>query len=92
MNVLRQEDAVLAMASMGYIIFMMVFSGLALSSVVNELAVRPLERMLATVRKIATVIFKFSASLDKTQEEDAVNVEQENEIMLLERVVNRLAA
>ena len=34
------------MLKMSFIIFVMVFSGLALSSVVTELAVRPLERML----------------------------------------------
>eukprot|EP00438_Fugacium_kawagutii_P015797 Skav230685 [mRNA] locus=scaffold2202:121032:141014:- [translate_table: standard] len=50
-----------------------VFCGLALSSVVTDLAVpwqlgkqlalavRPLERMLGTVRKIASTVFKFSA-------------------------------
>jgi len=92
MHVSRQEESVLAMASMAFIVVMMVFSGLALSSVVNELAVRPLERMLTTVKQIATVIFKFSASLDKNEEEELVDVEHENEIMLLERVVNKLAA
>mmetsp|Transcript_45854 Transcript_45854/g.106584 ORF Transcript_45854/g.106584 Transcript_45854/m.106584 type:complete len:890 (+) Transcript_45854:131-2800(+) len=92
MHVPRQEESALAMASMCFIVFMMIFSGLALSSVVNELAVRPLERMLATVRVIATVIFKFSATLDSTADEDVVDVEHENEINLLERVVNKLAA
>merc|ERR1719329_435340 len=55
-----QLVAGMAMANITFIVFIMIFSGLTLSNIITELAVRPLERMLSTVRQIATTVFKFS--------------------------------
>jgi hypothetical protein len=87
-----QLEAGLSIATILFIIFIMVFSGLALSSVVNELAVRPLERMLSTVREIATTVFKFSAEADIDDDMgDDTDLENANEMKLLERVVHKLS-
>merc|ERR1719210_132973 len=86
-----QLEACFAMATICFIIFIMVFSGLALSSVVTELAVRPLERMLDTVRQIASTVFKFSAEVQEQPDEDEADIDSSNEMKLLERVVQKLA-
>lgn len=92
----QQLASGLAIVNTFFIIFIMVFSGLALSSVVTELAVRPLESMLKTVREIATTVFKFSVDV---QDEDAIAEEAEGdydgtdseEMKLLKKVVQKLA-
>mmetsp|Transcript_35539 Transcript_35539/g.101042 ORF Transcript_35539/g.101042 Transcript_35539/m.101042 type:complete len:893 (-) Transcript_35539:173-2851(-) len=83
----------LAMATIIFIVFIMIFSSLALSSVVTELAVRPLERMLGTVRQIALTVFKFSAEVMEGTEEgdDGADIDSSNEMKLLEKVVQKLA-
>lgn len=87
-----QIEAGLAIATMIFIIGIMLFSGLTLSSVVTELTVRPLERMLSTVRQIASTVFKFTAVVEEyPDEEDAVDVDSSNEMKLLEKVVQKLA-
>lgn len=72
-----------------FVVGIMLFSGIALSSVVADLAVRPLERMLGTVRHIASTVFKFSE--DGTREDGATEIEGTSEMVLLEKVVERLA-
>jgi len=85
-------EAGLAMATIFFIIFIMVFSGLALSNVVTELAVRPLERMLDTVRQIATTVFRFTAEVAQGSDDDeATDVDNSSEMKLLEKVVQKLA-
>lgn len=89
-------EAQLAMLNILFIIFAMVGSGLLLSSVVTELAVRPLERMLLTVRQIASTVFKFSKDVedeneDEEEEEEIYDVEGTSEMELLEKVVQKLA-
>lgn len=87
-------EAGLSIATICFIILIMVFSGLALSSVVQELAVRPLERMLETVRKIASTVFKFSAEVQPDlgdQEMADQDINSSNEMKLLEKVVQKLA-
>ncbi|CAE8681829.1 unnamed protein product, partial [Polarella glacialis] len=90
-----QLEAAFAIATMIFIIFIMVFSGLTLSSVVTDLAVRPLERMLTTVRMIASTVFKFSAEVHDEQPEHeeltATDIDSSNEMKLLEKVVQKLA-
>jgi len=80
----------LGIVTIVFILFIMIFSSLALSSVVTELAVRPLERMLSTVRQIASTVFKFSAEVCDVDEEEA-DIDISNEMKLLERVVQKLA-
>jgi len=88
----NQVEAAFSMATMVFIIIIMVFCGLALSSVVTELAVRPLERMLGTVRTIAATVFKFSAEVtEEDDQEENVDIDSSNEMKLLEKVVQKLA-
>jgi cAMP-specific phosphodiesterase 4 len=89
----RQLESGLAMLTIFFIVFIMVFSGLALSSVVMQLAVRPLERMLDTVRQIATTVFNLSAQSneDATEQDELVDIDSSNEMKLLEKVVQKLA-
>jgi hypothetical protein len=72
-----------------FILTVMIFSGLALSSVVTDLAVRPLERMLTTVRHIASTVFKFSED-SLGEQADPTEIEGTGEMILLEKVVDRL--
>lgn len=92
MHVPKQVEAGFSMGTMVFIIIIMVFCGLALSSVVTDLAVRPLERMLGTVRKIASTVFKFSAEVAAEQnDEEVTDIDSSNEMKLLEKVVQKLA-
>ena len=92
MHVPKQVEAGFNAATMVFIILIMVFCGLALSSVVTDLAVRPLERMLGTVRKIASTVFKFSAEVAAEQnDEEVTDIDSSNEMKLLEKVVQKLA-
>jgi len=83
-------DAGLAIGTILFIIVIMVFSSLALSSVVVELAVRPLERMLSTVRQIAKTCLNVSAGTAE-QEDETIDIDESNEMKLLEKVVQKLA-
>lgn len=88
----NQVEAAFNMSTMLFIILIMIFCGLALSSVVTDLAVRPLERMLGTVRKIASTVFKFSAEVTAEQnDEEVTDIDSSNEMKLLEKVVQKLA-
>lgn len=92
MHSTKEIEAAFSMSTMAFIILIMVFCGLALSSVVTDLAVRPLERMLGTVRKIASTVFKFSAEVAQEQnEEEVTDIDSSNEMKLLEKVVQKLA-
>ncbi|CAE7364821.1 Pde1c [Symbiodinium natans] len=92
MHAPNQVEAAFNMSTMLFIILIMVFCGLALSSVVTDLAVRPLERMLGTVRKIASTVFKFSAEVTAEQnDEEVTDIDSSNEMKLLEKVVQKLA-
>jgi len=91
MHATLQVEAVLAILNIMFIVCIMVFSGLALSSVVTQLAVQPLENMLATVRQIATTVFKFSAGKEDEKEDETYDIDSSNEMKLLEKVVQKLA-
>jgi cAMP-specific phosphodiesterase 4 len=86
-----QIEAVLAMVNILFIMFIMVFSGMALSSVVTALAVAPLESMLTTVRQIASTVFKFSAQKESEEEDEDFDIDSSSEMKLLEKVVQKLA-
>merc|ERR1719487_3220727 len=95
----NQLESILAITLIIVVIFVMAFAGMALSSVVNDLAVKPMERMLATVRNIAKTIFKYSADVKEDDEEERdddsefeEDVEQASEMQLLEKVVQKLTA
>jgi len=88
----------MAMVNILFIIFIMVFSGMALTSVVTALAVTPLENMLSTVRHIAVTVFKFSALAkeaenkeDEEEKEEDFDIDSSSEMKLLEKVVQKLA-
>jgi hypothetical protein len=88
------REAFISMSSVFFILSIMVFSGLALSSTVTELAVRPLESMLATVRQIATTVFNMSAVVDEEDFDSVdgvIDIDNDSEMNLLEKVVKKLA-
>merc|ERR1719247_2734872 len=87
-----QKEAIFAMVTIIFIMVLMIFSGLVLSSVVTELAVRPLERMLQTVKDIAATVFKFAAEKqEEDHEEETYDIDSSSEMKLLEKVVQKLA-
>mmetsp|Transcript_20709 Transcript_20709/g.33492 ORF Transcript_20709/g.33492 Transcript_20709/m.33492 type:complete len:1030 (-) Transcript_20709:231-3320(-) len=90
----NQVDHGLAMLTTAFIIVIMIFSALALSSVVTRLAVRPLESMLKTVRQIAETVFNFSKEMIEDAEDEGEDFEIDTslEMKLLEKVVTKLAA
>merc|ERR1719188_1613326 len=47
--------------------------------------------MLDKVREIATTVFKFSADMTEQEEDEAIVIDNSNEMKLLEKVVNKLA-
>merc|ERR1719502_1129825 len=89
----NQLESALGMVLIIVVVFVMAFAGLALSNVVNDLAVKPMERMLGTVRNIAKTVFKFSAEQaeEEKEEDDLDEIEEATEMQLLEKVVNKLA-
>lgn len=92
MHTTYQLKSCLNFGAIIFIICIMVFSGLAISSVVADLAVRPLERMLGTVRQIAGTVFKISAEVRQGDvDEEEAHIDGANEMKLLERVVQKLA-
>jgi hypothetical protein len=86
-----QTEAVFAIITIIFIMVLMIFSGLVLSSVVTELAVRPLERMLQTVKDIAATVFKFAKKEGEEEEEETYDIDSSSEMKLLEKVVQKLA-
>jgi len=90
-------EAKMAFWNISFVVVAMVGSGLALSQVVTDLAVRPLERMLTTVRTIASTVFKLGKDVeeddisDDEMEEEVYDVEGTSEMELLETVVQKLA-
>jgi len=86
-------ESALGMVLILVVVFVMAFAGMALSNVVNDLAVKPMERMLVTVRSIAKTVFKFSAEQaeEEDSDDDLDEIEDTTEMQLLEKVVNKLA-
>ncbi|CAK8998147.1 unnamed protein product [Durusdinium trenchii] len=92
--------AIISLLSNLFTVVVMLFFGVALSQVVTDLAVTPLERMLGTVREIAATVFKFSSLMVGQEEEegqegrleDSAEIDNAGEMILLEKVVEKLAA
>lgn len=93
MHSTKTSEAWFQIGTVAFIVVVMVFSGMALSSAVMEIAVRPLERMLQTVRTIASTVFKFTAEVQEGEEEheEITDIDRSNEMKLLEKVVHKLA-
>lgn len=73
-----------------FVIAIMVLTGHALTSVVAHIAVKPLERILETVRQIADTVFNFGGANKQMGALD--DIDTSNEMKLLEKVVAKLAA
>ena len=89
--------AIIALLSSLFTVVVMLFFGVALSQIVTDLAVTPLERMLGTVREIAATVFRFSSLMvgqeeDEGRLEDTTEIDNAGEMILLEKVVEKLAA
>ncbi|CAJ1329035.1 unnamed protein product, partial [Effrenium voratum] len=84
--------AAIALLSNLFTVVVMLFFGVALSAVVTDLAVTPLERMLGTVREIAATVFKFSSLMvgqedDEGQPEETTEIDNAGEMILLEKAL-----
>ncbi|CAK9107033.1 Uncharacterized protein SCF082_LOCUS49837, partial [Durusdinium trenchii] len=85
--------AIISLLSNLFTVVVMLFFGVALSQVVTDLAVTPLERMLGTVREIAATVFKFSSLMVGQEEEegqegrleDSAEIDNAGEMILLEK-------
>jgi hypothetical protein len=80
-----------------FIILVMVGFGLVTSSSISVIALQPLERMLSVVRARCQQIFKYTDDLnddddDCSDEEEYDDNEKASEFVLLEKVVQKLAA
>ncbi|CAE7381772.1 Pde9a [Symbiodinium pilosum] len=88
--------AAVALLSMSFTVCIMLCFSIALSSVVTDLAVTPLERMLGTVREIAATVFRFSSIMigpqDDHEESETTDIDNAGEMILLEKVVEKLSA
>jgi len=91
MHATSKTEGYIAIVTICFIMFVMIFSSLVLSSVVTELAVKPLERMLQTVKDIAATVFKFAAEQEEVEEEETYDIDSSSEMKLLEKVVQKLA-
>jgi cyclophilin family peptidyl-prolyl cis-trans isomerase len=89
-------EAGLSMLLILFVICVMAFAGMALSNVVDDLAVKPMERMLSTVRTIAKTIFKMGPvdeeQANDDEDEELDGLEQATEMQLLEKVVSKLTS
>ena len=88
-----RQDSWMNLLMISFVILVMVTFGLVLSNSVSDLALKPMERMLAMVRAIAATVFK---TVDNLQEADGMDSDDDDianasEMVLLEKVVNRLA-
>jgi len=82
-------DSVGSIALMVATIFIMCSITTVCSSSVNDIAVKPIQRMLESIRKTAKRIF---TSVDALQDPDQdENADEENEILLLEAVVKKIS-
>jgi len=89
---IKVKAAVNLLNSFFTIVVMVVF-GFALSTVVTELAVTPLERMLGTVREMASTVFRFSSDIGQEEDvQETTDIDNAGEMILLEKVVEKLAA
>mmetsp|Transcript_69560 Transcript_69560/g.166832 ORF Transcript_69560/g.166832 Transcript_69560/m.166832 type:complete len:917 (-) Transcript_69560:151-2901(-) len=92
-----QHEAAMGIGLVLFVILSMCSFGILMSSSITVIALRPLERMLATVRERCAQIFKYTSDLeedagDDEDEEDYDDMEQAGEFVLLEKVVVKLAA
>mmetsp|Transcript_151062 Transcript_151062/g.263246 ORF Transcript_151062/g.263246 Transcript_151062/m.263246 type:complete len:957 (-) Transcript_151062:162-3032(-) len=96
----KQMESVASIAMICFIIIVMCFFGLVMSSSISIIALQPLERMLAIVRERCAQIFKYTSELqegdadvdDEEEEEEYGDKEQSSEFVLLEKAVSKLAA
>lgn len=91
----NQVEAAMSLCNMVFVILVMVFSGLALTNVVTMLAVRPLQKVMVIVKEIATTVFKLREGVEDVEDSDdegEYDIDSSSEMMLLEKVVQKLAA
>lgn len=95
-----RTDAGTSIGLISLTIMVMCFFSMILSTSITEIALKPLERMLSTVRQRCAQIFKYTGELQETPGEQNAEEEdtddqtnlQSNEFELLERAIAKLAA
>eukprot|EP00397_Hematodinium_sp_SG-2012_P000395 GEMP01000395.1.p1 GENE.GEMP01000395.1~~GEMP01000395.1.p1 ORF type:complete len:2128 (+),score=348.42 GEMP01000395.1:152-6535(+) len=94
----NQYDAIMSIALLLAALFIMSTASLLLSNAVNKLSVRPLERMLDSVRNVAETVFQSVKNIESMQSQKSESDSEEleasagSEVALLEKVVERLAS
>lgn len=86
-----QTEAGISIFNTFFIIVIMLWGCVSLSNVLNKLAVLPLERVLLTIRRLATTIFRFRASEVEAEEDEYDKFDCSCELKMLERVLAKLA-
>jgi hypothetical protein len=91
----NQVSSGLATGLMIFVIVVMVSFGLLMSSSISEIALKPLERMLDTVRETCKHIFKYTSGLQDDEQEDENegdydDCDQDSEFDLLDQAVKKI--
>eukprot|EP00747_Dinoflagellata_sp_TGD_P028843 gnl/TRDRNA2_/TRDRNA2_133520_c0_seq1.p1 gnl/TRDRNA2_/TRDRNA2_133520_c0~~gnl/TRDRNA2_/TRDRNA2_133520_c0_seq1.p1 ORF type:complete len:531 (-),score=132.12 gnl/TRDRNA2_/TRDRNA2_133520_c0_seq1:1-1593(-) len=86
-----RADANTSIVLISMVIFLMCGACLLLNYSASELAVRPLERMLSSIKKSAKSIFSSVSALGSDDDEDFGGEDMDGEVALLERVVRKIA-
>lgn len=92
----QQEESASNIGLIATVIVIMVVFSIALSSSITDVALLPLERMLATVRQKCREIFKYTEDLQEESDaeesdDDGEEMNDASEFLLLEKVVKKLA-
>jgi hypothetical protein len=86
-----RAEANMGMALVSSVLVILLSGCLLLNYVASELAVRPLERMLASIKRSARSIFSSVSALGSKADEEDFGEELDSEVRLLERVVGKIA-
>jgi len=86
-----QAEANMGIVLMSLVIVLMCGACLLLNYAASELAVRPLENMLASIKKSAKAIFSSVQALEEADAGDDFAEDLDGEVALLEKVVRKIA-
>jgi len=85
-----RAEANMSLALISLVIVLMCGACTLLNYAASELAVRPLERMLSSIKKSAKAIFSTVSAIEATGDED-FGEDMDGEVALLEKVVRKIA-
>eukprot|EP00930_Biecheleria_cincta_P039374 TRINITY_DN27073_c0_g1_i1.p1 TRINITY_DN27073_c0_g1~~TRINITY_DN27073_c0_g1_i1.p1 ORF type:complete len:911 (-),score=164.73 TRINITY_DN27073_c0_g1_i1:161-2806(-) len=93
----KTQEAISGILLIVFIVLVMCSFALIMSNSIGNVALKPLERMLAVVRQRCQQIFKYTTELkeddeSEEDEEEEYDIDNSSEFKLLEKVVQKLAA